>query len=731
MVLLFILSLFLLPQLQADSKANLGIDRAIEYSQAGRYDLAEKELIGLLSQPLGPVEKATVLYNLAVAQAIENKLAEAVASLDQITPDMYGEVITASPLLAVSISYDGAAFSIRHAKSLLGNVANIDSIAKAINTAKGDFTQLDLLLKKNIIPLDISQPAFVRIHIEEEIATLEIELSELRKIEELNQESKSELLDSFADLLWGQFFDSSSLFRAKSAGPSSWQDYFVSFDKIEFAKIQLYLMRLVTFLNAPAKSSQAAMNGFFTRELLELQDDMAAAIADLSESDLLLSLYNLMSTVTVMQGQVLGNDITVLLDNRTAVVASFQIDKENDFWMKEWQAMNNFAGRYLAAKEANTTGLESALLAILDKQLNREPDVQKCLATAFYWQVLSTPETKTFEDLATTLHGAKSVDTAALKKSLEPLLARVKADKITLAIPPLENTLKQLVKPSPILLYQDVMIGWFFADPENSLAFLFHVTSKGMNAIQTKSASRYDAFIAHADYQLLLHLLDLLIPQQGASVLGAVIVNLNQQLSWFLDPKKNDLTFFRMSLELDWLKTILLVRTATLEKITESVDFEVLFQKKTLTLTRFAGDSQYLSCMEELALMQAQMASEVASALSKMSAKSKKIKEAEDLMDSVVKLAPSQTKDVPTMMQVLTDLAQASEILHSLQSQSESNAASNAEQQSTNLSHEIPKKALQLSADNAIQLLQEMEREDKSLEQPSSANVSAPGGRQW
>jgi hypothetical protein len=410
------------------------------------------------------------------------------------------------------------------------------------------------------------------------------------------------------------------------------------------------------------------------------------------------------------------------------VAVRYSIDQQNDFWLKEWQDLFDFDRRYLLAKQTSKNALENALVAAMLKHLNPEPDVAKCLDASFYWKVLSTPESETFKTLAIDLHGARNVDTKSLKRTLEPLKDRIRADKIEYAIKPLESALSE---QSPVLIYQDVMTGWFFADPEQALGYLFQVTTEGLNRVQTKQSSSFEAFIAHADYQLLLHFLNLLIKQQGSSVISEVLRDLNQKVTWFLDNPRSDFTFFAISLDLDWLRTILLVRNDTLEKITESVDFELLFQKKTLSLTRFVDEKEYLLTMDKLSSMQTQMAVEVAKGLSKISPQGKKIKQVEELLNEVVKLAPMQTKDVPTMVKVQDLLEQASQILHSLKSESEAQAQSSQIQQPLDLSQQMQKQALNLSPDNAIRLLQEMQREDKSLEQRASSPALPKPPRPW
>lgn len=739
MKLCLILLIFSFNGLTADSTASIGIDRAIEYSQAARYDLAAQALSKLLSTNLQPIEKATVLYNLAITQEMQNDISSALAALNQIDPEVFEDIVKQSPLLAASISYNGVLYAVRYAKLEIASfVKNHDykesglaSVAGLLAVARSYFARFDQLLNKNIVPQDVNEPVVLRAYLMEEMARLKSSLQDLFLVYKLEQKSKTQAIDAVEDMLQSQFFESSELFQAQSMDASHFKPYYESYDKVQRKHLRLYLSRITTFLSAPAKKQQAAINVFFAKQLGVLENDLARAVMQENREQFLSSLYTLMSTISVLQGQVLHKDIQVLLDERAAVAARYALDNQSPFWLEEWKEIVSFSNDYLNLRERGDDNFENALLKALQRHLNSDPDLDHCLQVAKYWEVLSTSEAETFPMLVKMLHGAKTVDFAKVKQLLEPLLDRMQAAKIPNAVKPLQRALKETKSTSCILLYQDVMEAWFFADPEKALSFLFQASVSGINSIQTKQATSYEAFIAHADMQLLLHILDLLINKDGASVISLVLKDLNRQLSWFSDKQRGDFAFYTISLELDWLQVALLVRCSNLEEITKTVDFEVILQKKIIALNKFKNDKEYSSSMELFSSMQTQLAVQASKGLSQIKPQGPKLKLADELLKQAIQLAPNQAKDAIVLAQVYTLLEKASEILHSLQAEAESNKESNAEKQKMSEAPEVPKKALNLSADTSIRLLQEMQREDQGLEKRATTTGQPNSLRPW
>lgn len=279
-------------------------------------------------------------------------------------------------------------------------------------------------------------------------------------------------------------------------------------------------------------------------------------------------------------------------------------------------------------------------------------------------------ESETYSVIVKNLRGAKSVDAPALKKELVPLLERVKQDKITSAIPPLQDAVESLnaPNPNPVNLYQDVMASWYFTDPNATLQYLFQTLEEGIKHIQTNQAIDDDASITHLDYEQLLQFLHVLINETGGRVVNMVLKDLSMKDTWFTAKSRRDFVFFQMSLELDWLKTILLVRAQTLEEITKTVDFQVTYQQKVMALSKFSKEPDYEPMMSLLVAMQAEMIQEVLKGLAALKEHNVKIQAVEKAMHAVLNMAPDSLKSKHSQEKMLQDLELVSSILHGLHS---------------------------------------------------------------
>jgi len=275
-------------------------------------------------------------------------------------------------------------------------------------------------------------------------------------------------------------------------------------------------------------------------------------------------------------------------------------------------------------------------------------------------------DSETYHHLAKILHGAKDVDRKALKEVFSALLTRLQAEKMEKSIPPLKQAINTLAKASPVELYQHVMVSWYFADPEKALNFLFLNTSQGITVIQTKEATSDQIATSYVDYRLLLHFLNYLIDLNGDSVLSYVLKDLSEKISWVKAEKRRDFIYFTLTLELEWLRTILLVRSTTLATISQTVDFEVEFQYKTMLLFSFRGEKDYAQMIDLLTSMQTQMAMQVLKGLASLKSPLPRLATVKTLLESVVNLAPSQVKEPLETIRVLSLLKRASAILDSV-----------------------------------------------------------------
>ncbi len=277
-------------------------------------------------------------------------------------------------------------------------------------------------------------------------------------------------------------------------------------------------------------------------------------------------------------------------------------------------------------------------------------------------------ESHTYSLVVKELRGAKSVDAVALKKALEPLLERIKQDKIISAIPPLQDAVERLnaPNPNPLTLYQDIMASWYFTDPNATLGYLFEVVGEGINRIETKQAINNDIHITHLDYEQLLEFLHVLISENGGRVVNMVLKDLSMKDSWFTSEHRRDFVFFQISLELEWLKTILLVRAQTLEEITKTVDFQVIYQQKVMALSKFSKESDFEPMMSLLVAMQAEMAQAVLKGLAALKEQNVKIQAAEKAMHAVVNLSFDSLKSTHAQEKMVQDLVLVSSLLHGI-----------------------------------------------------------------
>ncbi len=287
-----------------------------------------------------------------------------------------------------------------------------------------------------------------------------------------------------------------------------------------------------------------------------------------------------------------------------------------------------------------------------------------CTGTLF--GALYHKESEIFYLVAKNLRGAKTVDGPAIKSSLTPLLERIKQDNIQSAIPPLEHAVNSLDNPNPKQLYEEIMTSWYFTSPEASLLYLFNEIDSGMNQIQQEPANSDALNVTRVDFNLLLGFLNVLIQKNGERVLNLVVKDLNDKAAWFSETPRRDFVFFQISLELSWLKTILLVRENSLPELVKSIDYQISMQQKIMGLTKFDKEPDYEKAFHLLVAMQMQLCVQDYQGLLLLKPQGPHAKAAEALLKNVVDIAPKQLKDPKAMTQVLENLQQASSILHSL-----------------------------------------------------------------
>lgn len=714
-------------QLSAQNEVGLAIDRSIEFAQASRLDLAKSNLQKLLQEKLLPIDRAAVLYNLSTLYAQENNYAEALSCLGKIDDETYEQVKEISPLLATQIAYNGAVCSIRYVKVSVNKVAKgelllqpemIETFQKTLDAAKEYEKDFDESLKTG--------STLIRRRIREELAEVENAFSLLKTISELEQMTKSQFLDHFSKMLYEAIEWGKELAVAREQKSSDSKLYLESFQIETMPKLSLFLERLLLYLQAPAKETDIKRNEFLRDELRLFRQNIQVAITNDDPQELLSNLQELLQCVFLVQGQMFGREVKTILDGRLEVAAEYELTQSYkalaSFWQDVWQDDISFNDRYLQVVANSTENrAKSAILHALNDHLAKggsTPSVATALDDIFYWKILSADEKETFLLLAQKLHGTKTIDHLWLDKVLEALRERL----LALGMPKAEEALSEIKKEtSRTLLFQDLMQGWFLADPKGAISFLIDALQEEMRALLVPAPTSSMQYLAKSDFQLLYHLLRNETPKP----IQEVRQNLAKGISWFSDEKRELLPFYRLSLELDWLKEMLVFNQGTLESITHNVDFGVEFQKKTMGLVRFSREKGFTELLQLLTSMQQELATSIARDLASLPKKGKKIKQVQELIDEAKKKVGDQVRELSVMQTVLELLEKASKILHSMQSESQSEQSSELTQ-NEDLSMQVQNKALRLTPENAIRLLQEMDRQDRSLQVKEEQQATGP-----
>ncbi len=690
-----LLLLFAATSLHADSK----IDRGIEFADAGREDLALGEFSKMLQGEIAPVERATLLYDISVLLARQNRYWDALIALNQIDDTLYQSVEKSSPQLAVQIAYNGAVYALDYVKLELSRLANgekysdelLQHITEGIEFAKSSLTKMPQSLD------------FQKLEIEEGIRNSEEAVRFYSSLVSLHSLDKGALLDTLGSMLLELFSHLVDIDTAEGLTAENSALYMQKYRKEKVERILFCLMRVDSFLQAPAKKDVFMMHDFLRKELLELRGELLDVFDKKNLQGALHILYRLSSLVLLLQEEVENRDITFILEERVDIATEHSLqNKLYSFWGEEYSFWQHFSRRYLERKKGLSDPFTAKLIESLESRLETSQPL------IHYWKILSQPEDTTFQELATLLHAREDIQIAHI---VDPLRDRLKA----LDIPRAENELAEMNPP----YFDHVLISWFYVNPQKALNFLLSLLSDEIAALQTNPT--FDRSIASADYKLLLHILSLFVKK---GCLADVQSDLQKNEPWFSQKERRDIDFFRMSLELGWLKEILTNEREDLKGITEAVDFGVDLQKKTMSLLRYSQEKGFSDDLALLARMQEKVIQEVATSLATLPTKGPKIKKVISLIDDAKDMVLEETKELSSMQKVLDDLEEASKILHSLQS--ESDKSKNNEEQA---SKELTQQSLKLNPDLSIRLLQQMEQQDKSLKTQNIPQVT--GKRPW
>lgn len=730
------------PHLLAEDHVAQKIDTAIEFANAGRGDLALQQLQKLLQTSLTPLEKASVLYNSAVIFATSDRYWEAMLALNQIDDDMFDKVIATSPLEAVQIAYNGAVCCTAFAKGQMIKLVTaksysqkeLDHIALALDSAHHYSNKLDMLSEKKVMG-DVAISAFLaRTQLQEDIANMTNALVNMQALAALELLDKTALLDELAGLLQQQFYAVADLYVAQTNEPSSKAFYIQAYGLDELGTIVFAIDRLQLYLQAPAKKEVADMHAFFATELQVLQSALKDAYSNGDILQVEYMLDRLSCMVLLIQAELTKTQNSALLDMQLAACMEYEL-ATNPLMATLWQSLAQqrlqFFVRFLAKRASSLDAVEAQLATLLQKRLKNElelpPNVERAADDVYYWKILSQSENVTYKDLAATLHAAPKVDFSRLAHTVNALLDRLSVLQVDEAKPPLAAMLSE---QSTLVLFQNAIESWFYVEPQEALSFMFGLLSDECSALHVNPS--IDSFTARTDYHLTLHLLSLVLKNDNKGILTSVYNDLVKKASWFTDKDKKDLDFFTISLELGWLKEMLTGQTENLEGITHAVDFGVDYQKKTMSLLRYAQTPEFQSVLDLLSEMQQNLAHSINRGLNTLEVKGPKIKQVIKLTSDAELQTKTQNKELASMQKVLDDLEQASKILHSMQSesQSQSNQSKASQAQApSQASEQMQKQALKLTPNLSIRLLQEMEREDKSLQTQNIPQVT--GSRPW
>ncbi len=682
------------------------IDQALEFAAAGRADLSLELFKGLLETKLNPVEKATVLYNMSTLYAQEAKFWQSVVTLSQIDDAMFEAVTKESPTLAVQIAYNGAICSQGFAEHALA------ALRQNLTQDEVDHISIALALLQKYSAM-FSEEKTLAADFQENIKNMRYALGRYEELLLYSTLDKNALLGQLGGLLQQEFQTLLDAYEANGADEDSLGLYMKA---IVDARITYCIERLETFMQAPVKKEVKELHGYLLELLQTERKQYLDAFLHGEALQALYTLNTLSNIVLLIEDEVYSKDVKSALVSlqaaRFEALSSRASPKLASFWQGVWQNSLQFTVDYIAKKASFSDPTTKKLLLLLQKRIQNSAfdHIQDDIS---YWNVLSQPEEQTYEALAAALHGADRVDTAVFNATVDALIDRLHVFNKDKAIEPLERMKGQ---NSTTVLFQDSIESWFYDDQKRALSYLLALVDDEITSMQQDPL--FDASIAYADYQLLCHLLSM------CKVEKAVYEDLLRKESWFTQKQRRDLDFFTISLEIGWLKTMLTGEVKTLKGITEAVDFGVDFQTKTIGLVRLSEEPGFTDDLALITTMQQKLVESVGDGLAALPTKGSKIQKVIQLLEDAKKELGRQTSSLKSMQKVQSDLEEASKILHSMQSESESQSS-----QKSQMSQEMQKANISLTPELSIRLLQEMEREDRSLETqnvPQATGVKRP-----
>lgn len=634
------LVLLLWSSLEADTTPGDTIDQALVYIEAGRPDVADELFAKLLTQNLTPDEKATVLFDMATIRALGGRTAEAIKLYDQVN--------TSDQNLESAANYNRALCLLEVAKEKEDSQA-IEMATEAIKAVKPS-----LLISKTMLAEAYGA-----------LASIALKLKTQNFEAKLHSMSKQELLNSFLAYQRKEF-----LTLAQAFGEEGVSLYIDNYKDANQYKMQLYIDRIIQFLEAPAIAEVVQLRDFFIEKLLSLE-----ASSERAESldSLLSGLYAMMQTSYLIQKTAQGDIALPLLEERVQVAAEkrFSSKASQRFWDAEVKNTEDFAREYLHhVQKALSDPFEAALVQRLSTHIEKSQDPD---ADLLYWQRLSSHMNTLYAQLI------ENKDPHLLKAGVDRLSAYQEVHKNV------ERALDLLSRADRASNYRQALIeSWFLLYPRSAMSYYADWLQKQIE----------QGHVVPEDMREFTGLLARLPPK-------TLPISTVQEL-----------LRTHLTATLFWLKWYLSSEDATVQNIVLRLDAALYYQYLIPERT-----------FEELGLQKLSV-KKIDELVSKSTIAKALKNELHSIFTQCVRVL-GQGGDISSLLIKAKMLLQKEEAAPV----TAPNMARQTTQEKSNLAMQMQKKTLHLSGETSIRLLQEMEREDASLFEKKS--LQPEGARPW
>ena len=481
---------------------------------------------------------------------------------------------------------------------------------------------------------------------------------------ELHSMSKQELLNSFLAYQRKAFRTLAGLF-----GEEGVSLYIDNYKDANQYKMQLYIDRIVQFLEAPAKSEVVQLRDFFIETLLSLE---ASAQRAVSLDSLMSALYAMMQTSYLIQKTAGGDFVTPLLEERVQVAVEKRTSSKASlqFWVAEVKNSEDFARNYLQhVQKALSDPFEAALVQRLITHIETSVDPDAAL---LYWQRVSSPMNTLYAQLV------ENKDPHLLQAAVDRLSAYQEVHKNV------ARALDLLSRADRASNYREALIeSWFLLYPRSALSYYADWLQKQIE----------QGHVVPGEMRQFTLLLEKLPPKT------VPLSNVQELLRTHLTA-----TLF-------WLKWYLSSEDATVPNIVLRLDAALYYQHLIPESTQL-----------ELGL-QKHTVKKIDELVSKSAIANPLKNELHRIFMQCVR-ETDQGSDISSLLIKAKMLLQKAEAAPAAP-----NKAALQTSQMNNVTMQMQQKTLHLSGETSIRLLQEMEREDASLFEKKS--IQPEGARPW